>query len=295
MKLIGLKTLSLALFLFLSPFVWAQESRVYDNLSLSSKILKKEKKFSIYLPPGYESSQRHYPVVYLLHGASGDHTDWIQFGNMQQLVDQGVKEGKVGPMIIVMPAAETTYYMNNANKEYQFEDFFIKELIPYVEKNYRCKNQKQFRALAGLSMGGFGSLLYALHHPDMFAACSAMSAAVRTDEEVNELPHPDYLRRYSTAMGILKEGDNRITDFWNQNSILYLVKNIDPEKIKAVRFYIDCGDDDHLYKGNSTLHILMRDFDIPHEYKVRNGGHTWEYWRTGLLDALQFINKSFQR
>ena len=84
-------------------------------------------------------------------------------------------------------------------------------------------------------MGGFGSLLYSLHHPGMFAACSAMSAAVRTDGEVNDLPHPNYLRRYSTAMGNLKEGDKRITRFWNQNSVLYLVKNMDPEK-KRMRF-----------------------------------------------------------
>ena len=92
-----------------------------------------------------------------------------------------------------------------------------------------------------------------------------MSAAVRTDEEINEMPHKDYIRRYGTAMGELKEGERRITEFWNQNSILYIINKMPEEQKKAVRFYLDIGDDDFLYKGNSLLHISMRDLKIPHE------------------------------
>lgn len=275
---------------------YAQGSKVFDNLSLKSSILRKEKKFALYLPAGYETSQRSYPVLYLLHGGGDDQTAWIQFGEMQRIVDKAIEEGKIAPMIVAMPDAEMTFYMNNATGKYQYEDFFIKEFMPHIEKTYRCRAEKEYRAVAGLSMGGFGSLLYSLHHPELFSACAALSAGVRTDEQIKEMPHADYLRRYRSAMGDIKEGDNRITDFWNQNSILYLMQHLPENQKNAVRFYLDCGDDDQLlYTGNALLHVLMRDQKIPHEFRMRDGGHTWEYWRTGLPDALQFISKSFHQ
>ena len=277
-----------------SNAVLAQESKVFDSLTFRSSILNKEKAFALYLPKGYESSQRRYPVLYLLHGGTGNQNDWIQKGELQRIADKAIEEGKSAPMIIVMPDAEMTYYMNNVDGKYQFEDFFVQELIPYIEKEYRCRTGKQYRAISGLSMGGYGSLLYAIHHPELFSACAAMSPGIRTDEQINDMPHKDYLRRYGSAMGELKEGEPRITDFWKQNSILYLVKQMKEEQKKLVRFYIDIGDDDFLYEASSLLHISMRDLNIPHEYRVRNGSHDWEYWRRGLPDVLTFVSESFR-
>ncbi len=277
----------------------AQESRVVEGLTIKSQTLKKEMKYSVYLPGGYDTSQRRYPVLYLLHGGGGDHSDWIQLGNMQSIVDASIntsgRAGQADPMIVVMPDAEMTFYLNHLRGEYQYEDYFIKELIPHVEKTYRTRAEKRFRSIAGLSMGGFGSLLYSLHHPELFQTCYAMSAAVRTDEEVNKLTLPEFQRRYKAALGESKEGDPRSNkefwDFWRKNSILDLMKNLPDKQKHAVRFYLDCGDDDGaLYTGNSLLHVLMRDRAIPHEYRVRDGGHTWEYWRTGLPEALRFIS-----
>ena len=276
---------------FLAPNISAQDSKVFDDLSLRSQILKKEMKFSLYLPSGYETSNRRYPVLYLLHGGGGNHSDWIQLGGMQFITDASVQAGKSEPMIIVMPDAEQTFYLNHIRGEYQYEDYFIKELIPFVEKQYHIRAEKRFRSIAGLSMGGFGSLLYSLHHPELFNTCYAMSAAVRTDEQINQMTLPEFQRRYKTALGEIKEGDKRITDFWNQNSILFLMKNLPEGKKKSVRFFLDCGDDDNsLYAGNGILHNLMRDLNIPHEYRVRDGGHTWEYWRTGLPEALRYVS-----
>lgn len=277
--------------LFALPNAFAQDSKVFDDVSLKSQILKKEMKFSLYLPSGYETSNRRYPVLYLLHGGGGDHSDWIQLGNVQAIADTSVRAGKAEPMIIVMPDAGTTFYLNHIRGEYQYEDYFIKELIPHIDKSYRSRPEKRLRAIAGLSMGGFGSLLYSLHHPELFQSCYAMSAAVRTDEQINQMSLPEFQRRYKTALGESKEGDRRITDFWNQNSILFLMKNLPEKQKKAVRFFLDCGDDDtSLYTGNSLLHNLMRDLNIPHEYRVRDGGHTWEYWRTALPEALHFVS-----
>lgn len=288
----------LQLLMIMLPLITrGQESRVFDSLTFHSNILKKVKTFALYLPKGYESSERRYPVLYLLHGG-GDHPSrhrsWIQSVEMQRITDKAIDEGTAAPMIIVMPDAEMTYYMNNVSGKYQFEDFFIKELIPYIEKNYRCLAEKNYRTIGGLSMGGYGSLLYSMHHPELFSACAVMSAGIRTDEQIIEMPHKEYLRRYGSAMGNVKEGDSRITDFWNQNSVLFLVQHMKEEQKKSVRFYMDIGDDDFLYKGNSLLHILMRDLNIPHEFRIRDGTHNSEFWRSGLPGVLAFVSESFR-
>jgi len=280
--------------LFLPNCLFAQESKVFDSLSFESKILNKQKTYAIYLPPGYETSGRKYPVLYLLHGGGGNQRNWIVEGNVRQTADKAIHDGEAVAMIIVMPDAENTFYMNNASGKYQFEDFFMKELIPYIEKTYRCLAEKKYRAIAGLSRGGFGALLYAIHYPQIFSSCAALSAGVRTDAEINAMPLKDFNDRYRMVFGDLKDGDKRITDFYNQNSILYLVERMPEAQKKEVRFYLDCGDDDFLYKGNSLLHIAMRDLNIPHQFRVRDGEHNWAYWRTGLPAVLQFVSESFK-
>ena len=113
----------------------AQNGKVFDNLSMKSDILKGERKFAIYLPPDYDSSSRSYPVLYLLHGWGDDQTGWVQFGEVKHITDEAIKEGKATPMIIVMPDANTGEkgYFNNINGKWNYEDFFFKELMPYVE------------------------------------------------------------------------------------------------------------------------------------------------------------------
>ncbi|MGE5846706.1 MAG: alpha/beta hydrolase [Ignavibacteria bacterium] len=294
-----IKYLTLILSLFLLLHLRGQDligqSKVFENGIVKSSILNEEMRFAIYLPSGYESSGRDYPVVYLLHGRTDDHTAWVQFGEMQRIVDEEIRSGKIAPMIIVMPDAKLTFYINNFDGSYNYEDYFIKELIPYIEKNYRSRSKKEFRAVAGLSMGGFGALFYSLKYPDMFTACSALSAAVRTDEEMINMPDEKYNFEFAPIMGGSKKGKDRITGFYNNHSILYLVKNIPENQKNSVRLYLDCGDGDFLYKGNSALHILMSDLNFPHEFRVRDGIHDWEYWRTGLADALSFISRSFHR
>ncbi len=282
----------ISLFFYFSSGLFAQESQVFDNESLHSEILNKEKFFSIYLPPGYEESTEKYPVVYLLHGygsARQKHQNWIKHGDLQRKVDSAISIGRISPMIIVMPDAEMTYYMNNINGDYAIEDFIIKELIPYIDKNYRSYGEKKYRAISGLSMGGFGAMLYSLHHPELFSACAVLSPAIRSEEEIREMPYKQYISRYRSAVGDIEEGSERITAFWRSNDLLYLVENMPEDQKGQVRFYFDVGDDDFLYNGNSLMHILMRDLDIVHEYRVRDGGHNWEYWRSGLEDALEFL------
>jgi enterochelin esterase-like enzyme len=174
-----MKNVIFILSFFVSTSLFAQSGKVFDNLSMESKILKMERKFAIYLPACYETSQRSYPVLYLLHGGGDDQTGWVQFGEVMHIADKAINEGTATPMIIVMPDADTGQrgYTNDVSGEWRYEDFFFEELMPHVEKTYRIRGQKRYRAVAGLSMGGGGTFYYALHRPDLFS--SAVRSALR--------------------------------------------------------------------------------------------------------------------
>jgi enterochelin esterase-like enzyme len=279
-----------AVLLLLFPFILsAQTGKVYDNLSLPSKILKSDRKFAIYLPPDYETSDRTYPVLYLLHGSGDDQTGWVQFGEVLNITDKAIKEGRATPMIIVMPDANSGRrgYFNDIKGDWNYEDFFFKELMPYVEKKYRVKSEKRYRAVAGLSMGGGGSFIYALHHPELFSSACPLSAAVG----------PLNLEEARTTLNRTNPNlpDSTITRYYNQQSVIALMNAMPDNQKKAVRWYIDDGDDDFLYEGNCLVHIAMRKKEIPHEFRVRDGGHTWTYWRESLPSVLEFVSQGFHQ
>jgi len=272
----------------------APMGQVVEGLSMSSPILGRDVNYAIYLPPDYKEGTRFYPVVYLLHGYTDNETGWIQFGEVNMAADRAIASREIPSMIIVMPDAKAAWYMNNADGSEKFEDMFIQEFIPYIDKTYRTRAKKEFRGVSGLSMGGFGSLLYSLKHPEMFAACAAFSAAVWTDEEIKKMASGKPDGMFEKLFGLSKE-KTLLTPHYRENSILDLAGSLTKEQIEKVRFYIDCGDDDFLYKGNAALHVLLRDRQIKHEFRVRDGGHSWVYWRTGIIDGLKFIGESFHR
>ncbi|MBF9255587.1 esterase family protein [Pontibacter sp. 172403-2] len=279
----------LVLFLATSTLLMAQTGKVMENLSLKSKILKMDRKYAIYLPPDYDTSKRTYPVLYLLHGSGDDQTGWVQFGEVLRITDEAIKEGKATPMIIVMPDADTGQkgYFNDVSGKWRYEDFFFQELMPYIEKNYRAKTDKRFRAVAGLSMGGGGSFMYALHHPELFSAACPLSAYV------GPLSLEEAKARFAKENP--SEPDADLTAYYNRHNALSLINSMPEDQKKAVRWYIDCGDDDFLYEGNALAHIAMRKQEIPHEYRVRDGGHTWTYWRSALPEVLEFVSKGFHQ
>lgn len=266
-----------------------QTGKVFDNLSMSSNLLKSERKFAIYLPPDYETSQRSYPVLYLLHGAGDDQTGWIQFGEVLQITDNAIREGKATSMIIVMPDANTGRrgYFNDIKGDWPYEDFFFEELIPYIEANYRTKNEKRYRAIAGLSMGGGGTFMYALHRPEMFSSACPLSAYI------GQLSIEDFKKRLSRDTLSLSNSD--IQNYYEHHNVLSLLNNSDENQVKSIRWFIDCGDDDFLYEGNSLVHITMRKKEIPHEFRIRDGRHSWTYWRASLPTVLQFVSDAFHQ
>jgi enterochelin esterase-like enzyme len=288
------KSMKKLFLIFLIPGVTsaliAQTGKVWDNLSMKSKILNMERKFAVYLPPDYETSQRSYPVLYLLHGAGDDQTGWVQFGEVLHIADEAINTGKATPMVIVMPDANTGTrgYVNDIKGEWRYEDFFFQEFMPYVEKTYRIKGEKRYRAISGLSMGGEGTFIYALHHPELFSSACPLSAATgpRDTSEMHNYR-------------LWAPGDNiSSTDkytYFQKYSVLYLIENMPDDQKKAIRWYIDCGDDDFLYEGNCLAHIAMRKKEIPHEFRIRDGAHNWTYWRASLPAVLEFVSMSFHQ
>lgn len=270
----------------------AQHGTVYDDLSLRSDILDSERKYAVYLPPDYDSSERSYPVLYLLHGGGDDQTGWVQFGEVLHIADRAIREGSATPMVIIMPDASAGQrgYFNDVTNTWRYEDFFFEELMPHVEATYRIKGEKRYRAVAGLSMGGGGSFMYALHRPDLFSSAAPLSAATgpRTVQEFEASME----RRGVDVSGV---SDAQIEAYVSRHNALSLIESLPAEDIASVRWYIDCGDDDFLYEGNALVHIALRKRDIPHEFRIRDGGHTWTYWRESLPAVLAFVSQAFHQ
>lgn len=286
-----MKKLSIFLLLFgMASVVTAQTGKVYDNLSMKSTILKMDRKYAIYLPPDYETSQRSYPVLYMLHGYGDDQTGWVQFGEVLHIADEAINAGTATPMVIVMPDANTGQkgYVNDFKGAWRYEDFFFQEFMPYIEKTYRIKGEKRYRAISGLSMGGEGTFIYALHHPELFSSACPLSAATGPGN-IGEL---DKYPLWGSFEGV---NDTDRQTYFKRYSVLSLIDTLPDNQKKSVRWYIDCGDDDFLYEGNCLVHIAMRKKDIPHEFRIRDGAHTWSYWRQSFPVVLEFVSMSFHQ
>lgn len=278
--------------LMLPAFAYAQHGKVYDSLSMDSEILQTEKRYAVYLPPDYQTSQRSYPVLYLLHGGGDDQTGWIQFGEVLHIADRAIAKGRATPMVIVMPDAsgQRRGYFNDVTNQWRYEDFFFDEFMPHVEQRFRIKGEKRYRAVSGLSMGGGGAFMYALHRPDLFSSAAPLSASTGSRSV-------EAFRRRLARFGMeaLEVSDEDLEAHVQRHSAVWLIENNPVEDLRSVRWYIDCGDDDFLYEGNALAHIALRRREIPHEYRVRDGGHTWTYWRESLPEVLHFVSQAFHQ
>ncbi|MDX3925749.1 MAG: alpha/beta hydrolase-fold protein [Shinella sp.] len=281
----------------------ADRGKVLERQKMPSQILGKDVEYTLYLPPGYVSGERKYPVIHLMHGGGdGKNTDWYQYGSANLVFDRLIESGEVPPFIAVTPEGRrdeenkfNTYYMNDADGGYRWQDMFVQEFVPYVEKTYDVVPGKENRGILGLSMGGYAAMAFSLKHPDMFAGAAALSAAFRTDHQIVELDQAGYDRRYGKAWGLGLTGKDRLNAPYYANSVLDLVEKVPPEQIKKTGFYIDCGSYDDFFVGNAELHLKLRKMGIEHRFMAREGGHDWDYWRTGLPEATKFLGGLFRK
>jgi S-formylglutathione hydrolase FrmB len=286
--------IALLFFAIITTIIGFSQGKVLTKQVLKSTILNRDVNYTVYLPEGYETNQRNYPVTYLLHGHGDSDDGWIQFGEINRLADAAINNGKIAPMIIVTPDGFKSFYMNAADGSMNYEDFFIKELIPHIEKTYKVKTDKRFRGIAGLSMGGYGSLLYALKYPNMFSAAAPLSAAIWTNEDYENMKEGMYNTYFGLSIGKNLKGKERLTANWQANSIFSIIDKKTTDELSAVKYWIDCGDDDFLTVGNAELHIALTNKNVPHEFRMKDGIHSWTYWRNGVIDALSFISDNFR-
>lgn len=257
---------------------------------IGSKVLGEDVTCNVYLPDGYDRSE-HYPVIYLLHGLTDTYSAWMEKGNMKLVADELIASGECVPVVIVMPNAGGPDMFNTWNGYFNmpgwnYEDFFFEELVPEMEKRYNAGGSKEMRAVMGLSMGGGGSVVYCQRHSDFFSSCYAMSAWL--DEE------GETLWGLGTDVGKLKF----VCEAVHKNAAVEFVKNADAQTVanlKTVKWFLDCGDDDHLVYLSVILHKEMQERGIKDELRVRDGIHNWEYWHQSLRLALPFASRNFSR
>ena len=275
--------------LLLIPAFTAKAGKVVTD-SIDSKVLGTEVKYNVYLPDGFDKTDKQYPVIYLLHGLSDTYTAWMEKGGMQTVTDELIGTGELRDVVIIMPNAGGPDTHNTWNGYFNmpgcnYEDFFFNEFLPAVEKKYRCVGDKGHRAVMGLSMGGGGSAVYCQRHPDMFSSCYAMSAWL--DQAIDEnTPDEKKDKLYYVCAAV------------NKHSALNFIDNADEatlEALRTVKWFFDCGDDDFLVRLSFEIHMKMKEKKVKSELRVRNGVHNWEYWHTALRTALPFASRNFDK
>jgi S-formylglutathione hydrolase FrmB len=282
--------LFLKTFLILLSFSLFAQGTIKLSEKMPSQVLNKKMDYSIYLPNSY-SEENTYAALYLLHGFGGDETNWVVKAEIKHIADSLIAIKKLPEIIIVMPAGENSYYINDYKNKCPYEDFFLNEFIPFIDSNYQTRPQKIFRLIGGLSMGGFGATILPVKHPDVFGTSVNISGAVRNSEQLISMPNAVYSKFYSQVYGDSLSGSERITDHWKANSPYYIIDTTLAQQLKTINWYIDCGLQDPLFATNTALHNLYIEYEIEHEFHTRPGAHTWNYWRKSIIYALIYCGE----
>ncbi|CAN5521763.1 hypothetical protein BH11PLA2_BH11PLA2_21750 [soil metagenome] len=231
------------------------ETVEYDSATIGIK-----RKARIYTPPGYTKDTK-YPVLYLLHGIGGDENEWTRSGAPDVILDNLYADKKAVPMIVVLPNGRASKdltakdpFPKQSPAFAAFEKDLLKDLIPFVEKTYSVKADRESRALAGLSMGGGQALNFGLGNPDTFAWVGGFSSAPNT-----------------------KKPDD-------------LMKNPADAAKKLKLLYVACGDKDGLLRISEGVHKMLDEKKVPHEYRVIPGGaHDFKVWKSDLYHFARLV------
>jgi S-formylglutathione hydrolase FrmB len=242
-------------------------------------------------PPGYDtSSNQRYPILYFLHGLFEDEQSWINRGG-EQIWESLTAQGELTNFIVVSPAGGRTFYVNSQDGHEQYEDFFIQELVPEIDRRYRTLAVGGERGISGTSMGGYGALHLAMRHPEVFGSASAHSAAL-LPKFPNPLPTEG---RWGFYARVLQEpfGSPLNESYWEANNPLTLAEH--PERFSHLALYFDCGDHDRygFEEGAELLDHILSEEGFPHTFALRPGSHGWEYLYQYMHFSLEFHSKLF--
>jgi len=280
---------TLLLLLVFSTELLAQQ---VEYKSFPSKLLGRELKYGVYLPPSYSSSpNKKYPVLYFLHGLFEDETRWSTRGQTDQIMNRMIAEGKIGEFIVAIPYGGTSFYTNTRDGSEKWEDAMVTEFIPLIESSYRINATRATRGISGTSMGGYGALKIAMKHPDLFGSASAHSAVLLQDLSAAKVS-AGRLQRFQ-AMFDKIYGINQDLSYWEANNPMTLAK--DTKKLNGLKLYFDCGtEDDYGFDvGTRQLDEMLTKAGYPHESHLYPGRHGWDYAMQHTNESILFHWKAF--
>jgi putative tributyrin esterase len=253
----------------------SRHTLVKDSVFHSAS-LEKEMHYRVLLPKGYESGGK-FPVLYLLHGLYGDYKNWDTLTHLETYA-------RNLEIVIVMPDADDSWYTNSATvPRDKYEDYIVKDLIPEIDENYRTIPERRARAVAGLSMGGYGAVKLGLKYPDLFAFAGSLSGAL------NAAGNLDTLRAEFRAK-LLEVFGNDGSRTRAENDVFHLLK--DSHGVSYPYFYLACGTGDSFLETNRDFVQQLSERKIPYEYHETPGGHTWEYWDRAVEPMLQALERT---
>ena len=247
-----------------------------DTADTYSNAMHKTIKAVVVKPDSY-SKQGNFPVVYLLHGYSGNYRDWItkvpaikQYADQFNLIIVGV-DGNFG----------SWYFDSPIDSSVRYETYVSSELVSYMDSHYKTIKDRSGRGITGLSMGGHGAFYLAFRHQDVYGVAGSMSGGV----DIRPFPgNWDIAKLLGT--------ESKHPENWEKNTVINLTNLLTPNSL-ALTF--DCGTDDFFYKVNMALHEKLAYMNIPHDFTSRPGGHTWEYWANSVQYHLTFMSSFFNK
>lgn len=271
-----------------------QPARYTASIQFTSKILGRPLRYSVILPASYYDQSKQYATVYLLHGFGDNETSWVKDGKIDKIITEYEDAGKIEPMIYIMPQGFNSYYVDRENGTLDYMKMFTDEFVPMIDSLYRTRKEGSQRAVVGYSMGGYGALILPSKNPRLFSVSVPLSMSFRTDRQYMDEPQSVFDQQWASIFGgIGTSGESRLTPYYKEYSPFHYFEDNNGQ-YAGIHYYIDCGDDEEsLSVTNDQLHLLMRDQQIAHEYRVRNGAHTWDYWRGAMREALVYIQYCF--
>jgi len=245
-----------------------------DTLSVLSESMGISINNIIIKPDSYQELDKM-PVVYLLHGAYGDYTDWTsKVKGLGDFCDNN-------DIMIVCPDGgyNSWYFDSPIDSDFQYESYIVRELIPYVDSLYSTSKEREKRAITGLSMGGHGAFYLAFRNPNLFGSAGSMSGGL----DIRPF-HREW--NISDRIGAIKKNPEN----WENNTVINLIENLNRVDINLI---FDCGKDDFFFDVNNAFHNKLLNYNIAHIYNIKEGGHNWQYWNKSVFEHLDFFNEYF--
>lgn len=258
----------------------------YSNETLKSKLMGRDMPYRVILPTGYKAANEaiRYPVVYLLHGLTGHFSNWT---DKTKVAEYAAKH----QFIIVTPEGENGWYSDSVSSPNEkFESYITKELIPQIDKNYRTLADRDHRVIAGLSMGGYGSLKFGLKYPEMFTLIGSFSGALGAASWTEKNAGASIGKGIDVIFG-LDGSETRAA-----NDIFKMARELTAEKVKSLPYvFQSCGTEDFLIQNNRDFLAILNERKVPHEYREQPGIHDWVFWDDQVREFLDLAERRIKK